>query len=147
MKQSKVINEKLCAFLFAEEKLDSGRGDPCPWVTWLVAPLPVADMSPLPGAVSPHHPGWAGGSRAESSHLSALHAGLWPHGAVRVRGARLQPRAVRAAAEILSSRLARRSFWSVTNMRLEFGCRRAENKASEVIAKNTDNLTSYYYPH
>lgn len=65
--------------------------------------LPVADVSPLPGAVSLHHAGRVGGSRAESSHLPLLHAGLRPHGTVHVRGSRLQPRAVSAAAELLSA--------------------------------------------
>lgn len=64
-------------------------------------PLPVADVSPLPGAFSLHHPGRAGGSRAESSHLPVLYAGLRPHGTGHVRGSRLRPRAVKAAAQLL----------------------------------------------
>lgn len=58
-----------------------------------------------------------------------------------------------SSAELLSSqilgarkRLARCSSRSVMNVRLEICCRRVDNMASKVVAKNTDNLSFHYYP-
>lgn len=85
---------------------------------WLVLSLPVADVSPLPRAVSLHHPGRAGGSRAEPPHLPVLHAGLRPHGTVHVRGSRLQPRAVRAAAGLFLHCSRQVNFWQDVHVAL-----------------------------
>lgn len=91
--------------------------------------LAAADVSPLPGGFPFHHPGRAGGPRAESPHLSLLHAGLRWHGSVRVRGSRLQlweqllgfPFTVYVT--LIFEKEKKKYFSSVTCLKAEVGCK------------------------